>query len=102
MLCQTCSAYNDDEREYCFRCQNKLLVLSGVSAFEEEDLEDYEEEVPFSTKLAKSVREFYGYIETNEQFIPNYGERYRHGEAIATGFVESTANQMVSKGLENN
>src|SRR6266480_1126984 len=44
MLCQTCSAYNDDEREYCFRCQNKLLVLSGVSAFEEDEVEEYDEE----------------------------------------------------------
>jgi pentatricopeptide repeat protein len=48
MLCQTCSAYNDDEREFCFRCQNKLLVLSGVNSFEEEDLEDYEEEEDLS------------------------------------------------------
>jgi tetratricopeptide (TPR) repeat protein len=48
MLCQTCSAYNEDEREYCFRCQNKLLVLSGITAFEEEDLEDYEEEEDLS------------------------------------------------------
>ena len=60
-------------------------------------LEDYEEEVPFSMKLAASVREFYGYIKANQQFIPNYGERYRYGEAIATGFVESTVNQMLSK-----
>jgi tetratricopeptide (TPR) repeat protein len=44
MLCQTCSAYNDDEREFCTRCQNKLLVLSGVAAFEEDESEDYEEE----------------------------------------------------------
>src|SRR5438105_1043005 len=44
MLCQTCSAYNDDEREYCTRCQNKLLVLSGVNTFEEDESEDYEEE----------------------------------------------------------
>jgi hypothetical protein len=29
--------------------------------------------------------------------VPNYGERYRYGEAIATGFVESTVNQVVSK-----
>jgi hypothetical protein len=29
--------------------------------------------------------------------MPNYGERYRHGEAIATGFVEPTVNQVVSK-----
>jgi hypothetical protein len=28
---------------------------------------------------------------------PNYGERYRYGEAIATGFVESTVNQVISK-----
>ncbi len=60
-------------------------------------LEGCEEEVPFSTKLATSVREFYSYIEVNQQFIPNYGERYRYGEAIATGFVESTVNQVISK-----
>jgi hypothetical protein len=61
------------------------------------ELEGYEEEVSARTKLAKSVREFYGYIEANEHFIPNYGERYRYGEAIATGFVESTVNQVISK-----
>jgi tetratricopeptide (TPR) repeat protein len=44
MLCQTCSAYNDDDREFCFRCQNKLLVLSGVNSFEEDEIDDYEEE----------------------------------------------------------
>ena len=30
-------------------------------------------------------------------FIPNYGERYRNGERISTGFVESAVNQVVSK-----
>ncbi|HXG59473.1 MAG TPA: tetratricopeptide repeat protein [Thermoanaerobaculia bacterium] len=44
MLCQTCGAFNEDEREFCFRCQHKLLVLSGVSSFEEDEIEDYEEE----------------------------------------------------------
>src|SRR5437763_16920673 len=44
MFCQTCSALNDDEREFCSRCQNKLLVLSGVNAFEEDDSEDYDED----------------------------------------------------------
>jgi hypothetical protein len=28
---------------------------------------------------------------------PNYGERYRNGEAISSAFVESTVNQVVSK-----
>src|SRR5438132_2216465 len=44
MLCQTCSAFNEDDREYCYRCQNKLMVLSGVTAFEEDEIDDYEEE----------------------------------------------------------
>ena len=44
MLCQTCSALNDDEREYCFRCQAKLLVLSGLTSFEEDEIDDYDEE----------------------------------------------------------
>jgi len=48
MLCQTCSAFNDDDREFCYRCQNKLLVLSGVNSFEEDEIEDYEEEEDLS------------------------------------------------------
>jgi hypothetical protein len=37
------------------------------------------------------------YIERNRAFIPNYGERYRYGERISTGFVESTVNQVISR-----
>jgi hypothetical protein len=37
------------------------------------------------------------YVERNQAFIPNYGERYRNGEKIASGFVESAINQVVSK-----
>ena len=48
-------------------------------------------------KLLKAVEEFHTYIRNNAGFIPNYGERYRHGERISTGFVESTVNQVVSK-----
>jgi hypothetical protein len=48
-------------------------------------------------KLLKAVEEFHTYIENNKRFIPNYGERYRHGERISTGFVESTVNQVISK-----
>jgi len=52
---------------------------------------------PAVTKLARGLAEFRGYLEANECFIPNYGERWRQGEAIATGFVESTVNAVVSK-----
>src|SRR5208282_3047361 len=33
----------------------------------------------------------------NQNFIPNYGDRYRHGEKISTAFAESAVNQVVSK-----
>jgi hypothetical protein len=36
-------------------------------------------------------------IEANQDFIPNYGDRYRHGEKISTAFAESAVNQVVSK-----
>jgi hypothetical protein len=48
-------------------------------------------------KLRKTVEEFHTYIARNRGFIPNYGERYRNGERIGTGFVESTVNQVISK-----
>ena len=48
-------------------------------------------------KLLKAVREFRGYIEANQNFIPNYGDRYRHGEKISTAFAESAVNQVISK-----
>lgn len=48
-------------------------------------------------KLLKGIEELHTYVERNQQFIPNYGERYRNGERIASGFVESAVNQVVSK-----
>src|ERR1700674_3997436 len=48
-------------------------------------------------KLLKAMREFRGYIEANQNFIPNYGDRYRHGEKISTAFAESAVNQVISK-----
>jgi hypothetical protein len=48
-------------------------------------------------KLLKAVEEFHTYIENNAHFIPNYGERYRNGERVSTGFVESTVHYVVSK-----
>jgi len=48
-------------------------------------------------KLLKGVEDLHKYIERNQAFIPNYGERYRQGERIASGFVESVINQVISK-----
>lgn len=48
-------------------------------------------------KLQQTVEEFQTHIENNAAMITNYGERYRNGETIATGFVESTVNQIIAK-----
>jgi hypothetical protein len=66
-------------------------------------LEDLEEELemlepsPNLPKLTQAVHDFTRYIQVNHAFIPNYGDRYRYGEKIATGFVESAVNQVISK-----
>jgi len=41
------------------------------------------------------VEEFRTSIIHNGHVIPHDGERYRHGEAMASGFVASTVNQEV-------
>ena len=46
---------------------------------------------------SRRSREFGSYIGANAGRIPNYGERYRAGEAISTSFAESTVNQVISK-----
>ena len=48
-------------------------------------------------KLLKAVEEVHPSITNTAGFLPNSGERYRHGERISTGFVESTVNQGVRK-----
>jgi len=61
------------------------------------DLDDIEPVTEGLKKLRKAVHEFQGYIAVNKPFIPNYGDRYRHGETISTAFAESTVNQVVSR-----
>ena len=48
-------------------------------------------------QLVKALSALRTYIVNNRHFMPNYGARYHNGEAIATGFVESTVNEVVSK-----
>ena len=75
-----------------FQALNKLQNL-------EMDLEAavFESNNENTRKLWKGVAELHTYIQRNQAFIPNYGERYRNGEKIASGFVESAVNQVVSK-----
>jgi hypothetical protein len=58
---------------------------------------DVEDASPAHRKLLKAVRAFETYVTNNRAFIPNYGARYRQGKIIATSFVESAVNQVVSR-----
>jgi hypothetical protein len=61
------------------------------------DHDSQEERSERVKKLLKAVGEFHHYIEANQPSMPNFGDRYRHGEAISTAFAESTVNQVISK-----
>jgi tetratricopeptide (TPR) repeat protein len=100
MLCQTCGAFNEDEREFCFRCQNKLLVLSGVTAFEEDEIDDYEDEGDLSLDEHLLER-----VSALEELVKRSGETIRsvadaiqkHERAI---FVNQTGLLSVKELLE--
>ena len=85
MLCQVCGAPNPDDREYCVRCHQKLLVLSG--AFSRDENEEFEEEPEdnFSfdehllerisileeavKRTAETLRQLFGAVHKQEQSI---------------------------------
>jgi hypothetical protein len=48
-------------------------------------------------KRLNAMEACHPYIATNQGFIPNDGERYRHGERISTGVVEATGHQGIRK-----
>jgi hypothetical protein len=73
-------------------------VFRALQTVEELQVDlDVEDGGPEQRKLLKALTEFGGYLTANAGSIPNYGERYRAGEAISSAFVESTVNQVVSK-----
>src|SRR4029434_1954645 len=63
----------------------------------ETSIERFSETYARFPQLVKALSALRTYIVNNRHVIPNYGERYRNGEPIATGFVESTVNEVVSK-----
>lgn len=75
---------------------NVLHALQRIDDLDD-DLEMLEDNPANKKKMVKAVKELHSYIMTNQAFIPNYGDRYRHGETISTAFVESTVNYVVSK-----
>jgi len=62
-----------------------------------DDLDALESVYPSIKRFARTAEEFQVYVKNNAHAIPNYGERWRHGERVATSFVESTVNVVVGK-----
>ena len=75
---------------------NVMHALQRIDDLDD-DLDVLEQNPANKKKLQKAIKEFRSYIEANQAFIPNYGDRYRHGETISTAFVESTVNYVISK-----
>ena len=62
----------------------------------ESSIESFRETYARFPKLVKALSALRTYGVHNRHVIPSDGERYRNGEPIATGFVESTVNEGVS------
>ncbi|HZF12233.1 MAG TPA: tetratricopeptide repeat protein, partial [Thermoanaerobaculia bacterium] len=85
MYCQVCGARNPDDQEYCLRCHQKLLVLSGTLSEEEDGYEEAAAEESFSfdehllerisileeavKRTAETVRQLLGAIHKQEKNI---------------------------------
>jgi hypothetical protein len=72
-------------------------VYKALQVLEWLELDIDAEASPEARKLARTLHEFEHYIRTNQSSIPNYGDRYRNGEAISSAVAESSVNQMISK-----
>jgi len=55
VFCQVCGLGNRDDAEFCSRCQNKLLVLSGAAAEEEEAFEEGTDSFSFDEHLLERI-----------------------------------------------
>jgi hypothetical protein len=65
-----------------------LYKIEDVDAL----INHFEETSPKFDQLAKAIAEFRTAIVRNGRFIPSCDEHWRSGEAMTTGFVESTGN----------
>ena len=78
-----------DRHGCAFRALQRLEWLTwDVSAFDACEAKN---------KIETKLEECLQYINKNQAFIVNYGDRYRHGDPISTEFVESAVKRFVKK-----
>ena len=82
---------------------NVFQALNELQSLEMDlDAAVFESKDENARKVLKGVEDLHTYVERKREFVPNYGERYRNGEKIASGFVDSAINQVVSKRIVKN
>ena len=97
------AANASDRQQKCLRelRRAKAFLWHGSAHTALQVLEELTWDVETQSEAAKTfhkrLEEFTDYITANVAAIPNYADRCRHGEPIATGFTESAVNQVVSK-----
>jgi len=72
-------------------------LLEEINGVREQDRQAGRPPSVVVRKLDRALDEFATYVDNNAGAIVNYGESYRCGERISTGFVESAVNQVISK-----
>ena len=109
VLTPTLKGVEVDETEESNRKERCLRELGRAKAFLshgsvhtalevlEEIPWDADKETEAVKAFHKRLGEFMEYITANMAAIPNYADRCRHEEPIATGFTESAVNRVVSK-----
>jgi hypothetical protein len=74
-----------------YRALQRLNELLSLLEYDERSSATAEQR-----KFARTLTECYHYIDANGSLIPDYGDRRRHGESIASSAAESTVNQVIS------
>ena len=61
--------------------RNVFQALKELQGLEMDlDAAAFESKDENSQKLLKGVEELHTYVQRNQEFVPNYGERYRNGK----------------------
>ncbi|MGV8949276.1 MAG: ISKra4 family transposase [Candidatus Paracaedibacter sp.] len=76
---------------------NTFKALEGLDSLDFDFNLSVERKESKKYKLGETICEFYEYIKVNIPFIPNYSERYNHGEEVSSAVAESTVNEVISR-----
>ena len=86
-----------DDAKWCLWNGRTARGIVGLVYLERWAREQCFQHIPALKKLALMLLETIRYLELNADSMPDYGKRYRAGQRISTGFVESAVNEIIAK-----